>query len=382
MALAPLDGSVEIRGAFDLDRTPQGVVPRRLPDWTRHQLPDLFVETMVTMTAGVRLVFATDSPTVELVSHPRTINLAATGDPGRPPVYQMLVNGELQPDVVAHGGTYVDIDRTKGDGGITFRVGDTVVTRWDSLGNGYKEIEIWLPTASSVELIDVRIDDGATAKAVPSRRRRWVHYGSSISHCMDVDRPFDAWPPMVARQLGLELIDFGLAGQCQLDPFMGRVIRDTEADVISLKVGINLVNHASMTERTFAPALHGFIDTIREAHPNTPLLMVSPIACPMVETHAGPTVPAGDGYEVVATDPRARPLPLTLVGIRRIIEQVVEIRRKDGDERLRSLDGLHLFGAGDVAMLYDGLHPTPEGYALLGSRFADIAFGVGGLLEG
>ena len=106
MALAPLDGSVEIRGAFDLDRTPQGVVPRRLPDWTRHQLPDLFVETMVTMTAGVRLVFATDSASVELVSHPRTINLAAAGEPGRPPVYQMLVNGELQPDVVAHGGTY------------------------------------------------------------------------------------------------------------------------------------------------------------------------------------------------------------------------------------------------------------------------------------
>ena len=183
----------------------------------------------------------------------------------------------------------------------TVKQGDTVVSRWHGLGSGYKEIEIWLPTASSVELIDVRIDDGATAKAVPSRRRRWVHYGSSISHCMDVDRPLDAWPPMVARQLGLELTDFGLAGQCQLDPFMGRVIRDTEADVISLKVGINLVNHASMTERTFAPALHGFIDTIREAHPTTPLVIVSPIACPMVETHAGPTVPAGDGYEVVTT---------------------------------------------------------------------------------
>jgi hypothetical protein len=384
LVLLPLDGSVEVRGAFDLDRTPHGVLPRRLPAWTRPQLPDLFVETMVTMTAGVRLVFATDSDSVELVSHPRTINMTAgaSNEVGRPPVFQMLVNGELRPDVVAHGGTYVDIDRTKGDDGISFRIGGTVVSRWEGLGGGYKEIEIWLPTASSVELIDVRIDDGSMAKAVPSRRRRWVHYGSSISHCMDVDRPFDAWPPMVARQLGLELVDFGLAGQCQLDPFMARVIRDTPADVISLKVGINLVNHASMTERTFVPAVHGFIDTIREQHPETPLLVVSPITCPMVETHAGPTVPGVDGFEVITTDPRARPVPLTLVGIRNLLAGVVETRRKIGDDRLHYLDGSRLFGPPDVGLLYDGLHPDPSGYALLGTRFADTAFGVGGPLEG
>jgi hypothetical protein len=140
LVLSPLDGSVEVRGAFDLDRTPHGVLPRRLPAWTRPQLPDLFVETMVTMTAGVRLVFATDSDSVELVSHPRTINMTAgaSNDVGRPPVYQMLIDGVLQPDVVAHGGTYVDIDRTKGNDGISFRIGDTVVSRWEGLGDGYK----------------------------------------------------------------------------------------------------------------------------------------------------------------------------------------------------------------------------------------------------
>jgi hypothetical protein len=163
---------------------------------------------------------------------------------------------------------------------------------------------------------------------------------------------------------------------------MARVIRDTPADVISMKVGINLVNHASMTERTFVPAVHGFIDTIREQHPTTPLLLVSPITCPMVETHAGPTVPGVDGFEVIATDPRARPVPLTLVGIRTLLAAVVENRRKSGDDRLHCLDGSRLFGPADVALLYDGLHPNPAGYALLGSRFADVAFGVGGPLEG
>ena len=103
----------------------------------------------------------------------------------------------------------------------------------------------------------------------------------SISHCVDVWRPFEAWPAMVARQHSLELTNVALAGQCQLDPFMGRVIRDAPADVISLKLGINLVNANSMTERTFGPAVHGLLDHVRDGHRGVPVLVVSPIFCPL-----------------------------------------------------------------------------------------------------
>ncbi|HUC05822.1 MAG TPA: hypothetical protein VL961_10515, partial [Acidimicrobiales bacterium] len=51
---------VTVAGALDLDHTDQGVVVRRLPAWTRHQLTDLLLATMVTMPAGVRLEFETD----------------------------------------------------------------------------------------------------------------------------------------------------------------------------------------------------------------------------------------------------------------------------------------------------------------------------------
>ena len=69
---------------------------------------------------------------------------------------------------------------------------------------------------------------------------------------------------MIAREADVELVDLAFAGQCQLDPFMGRVIRDTAAHLISLKLGINLVNAASMSERTFGPAVHGLLDDIRD----------------------------------------------------------------------------------------------------------------------
>jgi len=47
MDVALTDGVVEIVGALDLDRTDTGISPRRLPAWTRPQIPDLFMDGRV-----------------------------------------------------------------------------------------------------------------------------------------------------------------------------------------------------------------------------------------------------------------------------------------------------------------------------------------------
>ena len=54
---------------------------------------------------------------------------------------------------------------------------------------------------------------------------------------------------------------------------MARTIRDEPADGISMKVGVNVINFDSLRERAFRPALHGFVDTVRDGHPETPLLV-------------------------------------------------------------------------------------------------------------
>ena len=64
-------GPVRFTGALDFDRRPTGIVPRRLPSWTRPQVP-LFMEITVTMPSGIRLEFATTSP------HDRTRRAADT----------------------------------------------------------------------------------------------------------------------------------------------------------------------------------------------------------------------------------------------------------------------------------------------------------------
>jgi hypothetical protein len=80
--------------------------------------------------------------------------------------------------------------------------------------------------------------------------------------------PTRTWSAIAAREQGWDCPNLGLSGQAQLDPFIARAIRDALADIITLKIGVNLVNADSMTLRTFRPAVHGFLDTIREGRPD------------------------------------------------------------------------------------------------------------------
>ena len=361
-----------------------GVVPRRLPDWTRAQLPDLVMDTTVALTAGVRVELVTDSPVLELELFATAI--AAPVLDYVAPAVELVVDGEVAGLERAVEAAVIRVESTTpGDMKVEFEPGGRSTLRFELGPAGVeRRCELWLPTGASVELHELRMGIGARWSLFPPGRTRWVHYGSSISHCAEVDRPSAAWPIAVARRRDLDLVDLAFAGQCQLDPFVARTIRDLEADCISMKVGINLMNAASMTERTFVPALHGFLDTVREGHPGTPLLLVSPVFCPLVEDHPGPTVAEPSAvrtaFRAVDLPPEGTPLALTARRIREIVASAVASRRNDGDEALFSLDGLALLGEADEGSLHDHLHPDVAGYRLLGERFEAAAFGPSGPL--
>jgi hypothetical protein len=120
---------------------------------------------------------------------------------------------------------------------------------------------------------------------------------------------------------------------------------------------------------------------VRDGHPETPLLVVSPIICPVAEDYPGPTIPDASGIMQIVPRPDAlMPGCLTLKRIREIIAAAVEQRRAAGDANLHYLDGLSLFGESDLADLPDGLHPNAAGYQRMGERFHALALGGGGAL--
>src|SRR5262249_50840045 len=151
-------------------------------------------------------------------------------------------------------------------------------------------------------------------------------------------------------------------------PFTARTIRNTPADLISLKIGINLVNKDLMRPRALVPAVHGFLDTIRDGHPTTPLLVISPILCPIHEDTPGPCAMDVDpetGAFVFRATGTPEPERLTLTIIRDALARVVAQRE---DPQLHYLDGRELYGDADFAVLPlpDALHPDTETHQLMG----------------
>ncbi|MFE1193854.1 GDSL-type esterase/lipase family protein [Streptomyces olivaceoviridis] len=377
MLTIPLTAGL-IRGALELERTAHGLLPHRLPARARAQCADPQLALAESQPSGVRLALRTRATTVELDTLPT--KRVYVGAPPRPDgVYDLLVDGRPAGSASLAEGDTLTIDL--GTGSARRRPGPVGTVRFSGLPDTVKDVEIWLPHNETTELVALRAD--APVEPVPDRGRRvWLHHGSSISHGSDAASPTTTWPALAASLGGVELINLGLGGSALLDPFTARTLRDTPADLISVKLGINLVNTDLMRLRAFGPAVHGFLDTVREGHPDTPLLVVSPVLCPLHEDTPGPTLmdltALGEGrmrYRA-AGDPAERAAgKLTLEVVREELARIVR-ERAAGDPALHHLDGRELYGEADFAELPlpDGLHPDTAGHRRIGERFAALAF--------
>ncbi|WP_182112214.1 MULTISPECIES: GDSL-type esterase/lipase family protein [unclassified Actinotalea] len=374
-------GPVEIRGVAEVEPTAEGLRLHRLPAAARAQLPDDFLRMTQEQPSGARLALRTTARRLELdVRLRRTLSVnRPSGEPGVvPPAqpWEAVADGDVVATVVPGGGHgLVEMDYA------TRRATWTpapVVTLAFELPPGASEVEVWPAFGEVVTLVALRAD-GDVAPPRPAPGPRWVHHGSSISHGASADRPTGTWVAVAARALGLDLVNLGFSGNAVLDPFVARAIRDQPADLITLKLGINVVNHDVMRRRAFVPAVEGFLDTIREGHPTTPVVVISPILCPIVEDRPGPTSidPASPASApVFRTTGRPEELTegkLSLRVIREVLAAVVR-RRAAEDPNLTYLDGRELFGPAesDAMPLPDRLHPDAAGQRHIGERFAGL----------
>jgi len=363
-----------LRGFVELEQTAAGLLPHRLPARARAQFADPTLGLIETEPSGVRLVFRTAATSIELdvASTRRQI----VGVPARPDgVYDLCVDGRLERQQSAKAATILRTDFSTGS---TVREPAPAQTlRFEGLAGTDKLVEIWLPYNEITELVALRTD-APVVPAPPSGRPVWMHHGSSISHGSNAASPTGIWPVVAARLAGLELVNLGFGGNALLDPFTARTIRDTPAELISIKLGINLVNADLMRLRAFGPAVHGFLDTIRDGHPETPLLVIAPIYCPIHETTPGPgmfdleALARGETKFVATGAPEeVRTGKLTLAVIRAQLAAIVAQRARD-DANLHYLDGLDLYGQADHERLPlpDRLHPDPPTHRQIGERFA------------
>jgi len=309
-------------GAISLEKTAEYVRPWRIPFQDRALFPPAMLAAASTQ-AGVRLAFDSDTCRVAGEIVPLEGNQKL----------ELFVNGCLVETVDLSGKDFF---------------------AFEGLEAGEKRLELWLPQRGDFALKRFEIDDNATLRPFEDSRPRWVTYGSSITHCRAASSPSRTWPGIVAQTQNWNHTNLGYGGQCHLDPQMARLIRDLPADYLSICAGINIYSGPSLNQRSFRPALIGTIQIIREKHPTTPLLVISPIY-----SHPRETNPNSQGW--------------TLPDYRAAVEEAVETLRAHGDENVHYLSGLKIAGEECDPLMPDRLHPDAEGCEVMAQNFLRYA---------
>ena len=335
-----------VEGALALRSVSGGIQPLRLGDDTMDFAHEALRAPFVAeATNGIRLRFQTEASSLTLsftlIVSPRTA-FALTQGAMSPPTLDLVVENQL-------------VDRRF----LPHHSQPQVVT-FEGFTNGNSDVELWLPHNVGMTIHAIRADRPLSLS--PDSRPRMVIHGSSISHDALATGPSDTWPAALARAQSWHLTHLGFRGECHMDPFVARAIAETPADVVILELGINVHNFQSMRGRTFLPAVHGFLQTVRDGHPHVPLVVITPVYGAEREVQASSVTLEG---ETLQGD-------LTLAVIRQLLGEAVTNRQRHGDADIVLIDGLSLLGPEEAAHFPDGLHPNGEGTGLILERLLPL----------
>ena len=260
--------------------------------------------------------------------------------------------------VVVHYTTATGESGSRGDGGgRTFEVwaaGARLDVVPAAVGAGTVELHLGpRPGPVTIHLPEVmrpRIDGlrpvGGDLVPGPTRPR-WVAYGDSIVEGWVASAPALAWPARVARSLGLDLVNLGYAGAARGEIASAEAVAGLEASVVTLSYGTNCWSMIPHSTAMLAAGLDAFLTIVRQGHPTTPLIVVSPIRRPDAE----------------ATPNR---LGATLATLRATVEEVTRARL-GADPNLVLVEGEPLV---DDAQLPDRIHPDDIGHAAFAHALA------------
>ncbi|MFF8833049.1 GDSL-type esterase/lipase family protein [Streptomyces sp. NPDC015131] len=202
------------------------------------------------------------------------------------------------------------------------------------------------PESQAPEILGVRGVGGTLAPAPPAPR--WLVHGDSITEGWWSTRPAHAWPSVAGRALGLDTVNLGYAGSARGDLPIAQQLAALPADLLTLAFGTNCWSGVPHSAPLLYETTRAFVTLVRRGHPDTPLLLLSPLYRPEAET-------------------TANALGATLAALRGAMEEAVRDLVAAGDERLVLLPGRDLVGPGHLA---DGLHPDDTGHARIAAAVA------------
>lgn len=207
-----------------------------------------------------------------------------------------------------------------------------------------REIVLYLPLYKPVKVLGLGVARGARfAKARPfALPKPIVFYGTSITQGGCASRAGMSYQAILGRALNVDFVNLGFSGNGRGEPVVARAVAEIDAACFVLDFAQN-----NRTVESLQQVYDPFIATLREKHPGTPILAITPIA-----------------------NARERTTPGETEGMRRLIRQVVSRRIAAGDTRLQLIEGTDLLGPDRLDGLVDGTHPNDLGFQWMAQGLA------------
>lgn len=211
----------------------------------------------------------------------------------------------------------------------------------EGLVPGRREYCVYLPLYNGVTSVEIGVPAGATFVPTPPRKEKPIlFYGTSIVQGGCASRPGMVHTSILGRRLGRPALNFGFSGNGMMEPEMADLFAELDPCLYVLDCLPNM-STPQVAERT-----EPFVRRLRQAHPDTPIILVEDRTFTNAAFHAGML----QGH----ADKRA--------AYRKAYDRLVAA----GDRRLAYVPGERLLGEDGEAAV-DGSHPTDLGFV----RMAD-----------
>jgi lysophospholipase L1-like esterase len=208
-----------------------------------------------------------------------------------------------------------------------------------------REITLYLPLYMPVKVLGIGLDNEAHVQpAKPfAVSGPVVFYGTSITQGGCASRAGMSYQAILGRMLNLDFVNLGFSGNGRGEPELARAVASIRASVFVLDLAQN-----NPTVESLAGAYAPFLEVIRAAHPETPVLVITPIYA---------------AHESWSRDTR-------LEGMRELIRQVAAKRIAAGDRHIEIVEGTDLLGPSRGDGLVDGTHPNDLGFQWMADGLA------------
>lgn len=134
---------------------------------------------------------------------------------------------------------------------------------------GSREYMIYLPLRNAVTSLEIGVSKGASIAKAPGRSSKPIaFYGTSITHGISASRAGMTHPAILGRMFNREIISLGFSGNGRMEPEVTKFFAELDPAVFIVDCLPNM--NAKDVEARAANC----VNTLRAAHPMTPILLV------------------------------------------------------------------------------------------------------------